>query len=102
MEESIKRQILVEKVADIVCNKYCVDVNEVFSLSRKRPVALAREAIIHILHCDYNLPISFLCKTFERTPRWIFDICSTRKAHIDLYEDCMEEHEILLKLIEKC
>lgn len=102
MDESIRRQLLVEKVADVVCNYYGVDVNDVFSTTRKRPVALAREAIIHLLHCDFNLSLSYLSKTFNRTSRWICDICATKRLHIELYEDCLEEHEILLDLSKKC
>jgi hypothetical protein len=101
MDESIQKRLLVEKVADVVCNHYGVDVNDIFSLTRKRPVSLAREATIHILHCDYKVSLSYLANMFERTTRWICDICSTRRLHIDLYEDCMEEHDILLDLIEK-
>lgn len=100
MDESIRRQLLVEKVADVVCNYYGVDVNDVFSTTRKRPIALARESIIYILHCDFCLSLSFLSRTFERTPRWICDICATKRLHIELYEDSFEEHEILLKLIK--
>lgn len=101
MEESVQKRLLVEKVADVVCNHYGVDVNDIFSLTRRRPVSLAREATIHILHCDYKMSLSYLANMFERTTRWICDICSTKKLHIDLYDDCMEEHDTLLLLIEK-
>ena len=101
MDKSIERQLLVEEVADVVCNHYGVDINEVFSSMRKRPVALARETIVHMLHCDFKLPISFLSETFGRTPRWIYDICATKRLHISLYEDCLEEHEILWNKIKK-
>lgn len=101
MDESIQKRLLVERVADVVCNHFGVDVNDVFSLTRKRPVALARESVIHILHCDYKLSLMYLSRTFERSQRWICDICAIKKLHIDLYEDCMQEHDVLLNLIEK-
>lgn len=95
------RKLIVEQVADVVCGRYGIDINRVFGLDRHKPVADARNIIVYILHKDFGLSISFLSREFDRSERWIMQICATKKQHITMYADCEEEHEMFLDLLKK-
>ena len=99
MDELTRKKLLVENVADVVCTKFGVDINRVFSRDKHKCVSDARNILLYILHKDYRLSISFLAKEFERSTSWVLKMCSIKKQHIAMYEDCAEEHEMFLKLL---
>lgn len=100
MDEITKKKLLVEQVADVVCTKFGVDINRIFSRDKHKPVSDARNIMVYILHKDYGLSISFLSKEFQRTQSWVFKTCAIKKQHIAMYDDCYDEHEIFLELVK--
>ena len=100
MSDLVQKKIIVEKVADVVCSKYGVDINTVFAKDKHKRASEARNIIVYILHKDYGLSISFIAKEFERSERWIKQIYSTKKQHILMYSDCVEEHNLFLDLLK--
>ena len=100
MKDLIRKKEILEKVADVVCNKYGVDINSVFEKNKHKKASEARNIIVYILHKDYGLSISFIAREFERSERWIKQIYSTKKQHILMYDDCSEEHSLFLELLE--
>lgn len=101
MDELIKKKLLVEQVADIVCTQLGVDINGVFGIDRHKPISEARILLVYILHKDLGLTIPFLAQEFERSTSWVLKKCAIKKQHISMYEDCYDEHERFLNLVKK-
>ena len=101
MDELTKKKLLVEQVADVVCTQLGVDVNSVFGTDRHKHISEARILLVYILHKDLGLTIPFLAQEFERSTSWVLKKCATKKQHIEMYEDCYDEHERFLNLVRK-
>lgn len=101
MDELTKKKLIIEQVCDVVCTKYGIDINRVFSEDRHKDVSDARIIIVYILHKDFKLSIPFLAEEFNRSTSWVLKKCATKKQHITMYEDCAREHDLFLDLLEK-
>lgn len=101
MDELTRKKLLVEQVCDVVCTEYGIDIDRIFGKDRHKKVSDARVLIIYILHKDLKLSTPFLAQEFNRSTSWVLKKCATKKQHIAMYDDCYDEHERFLKLIEK-
>ena len=101
MDELTRKKLLVEEVADAVCTKYGIDIERVFSRDKHKVVTDARNIMAYILHKDLGLSITFVAKELNRSESWVLKTCAKMALHISLYDDCIDEHDFLLTLLNK-
>lgn len=101
MDELTRKKLIIEQVCDVVCTAYGIDIERVFSEDRHKKVSDARVLIVYILHKELKLTIPFLAQEFNRSTSWVLKKCAIKRQHIAMYEDCYDEYERFLELIEK-